>query len=154
MILFIILWVNSRRQFAWPSVQGVIEKSGLARSSTGEPGSAQAWKAKLQYSYVVNKRTYRGSRIRLGIIKALHFKVTAAAIAARYPEGKKVRVYYHPEKPRTALLEPGQGGRISLMIAILCFVLFSVAIYARWKKFDYEKRQQAKAARVVDEKDK
>ena len=52
-------------------------------------------------------------------------RAAALAIAARYPKDAKVTVYYRPDKPAVALLEPGVPARAWLVL--LAGVVFLAA---------------------------
>ncbi len=68
---------------------------------------------------------------------AFQEKEAAQAGADRYPVGAKVTVYYDPEKPQSAVLEPGNPpSRLShiLLISagILCFLFGLVILIGIW----------------------
>ena len=58
--------------------------------------------AKISYEYTVGGKRYVSSKISFSV-----FTTNPRQVVARYPKGKTVRVYYHPEKPNQAVLVPG-----------------------------------------------
>lgn len=65
--------------------------------------------AKIHYSYSVNSQDYEGQRVSFGGVSTNNPK-DAQRVLKRYPRGKEVKVYYHPQNPKDSLLEPGITG--------------------------------------------
>lgn len=102
----------------WPKTQGTVLESkvrhGSTRSSTGvghslgrrhghgSSGTHATYSFYFLYSYTVKGKEYLGHRIRVG-----HFTPDPDEMAKRYPKGSIVTVYYDPDHPREAVLEPG-----------------------------------------------
>ena len=71
----------------------------------------------LRYSYEVEEQTYEGHRLRFG--SDSHDERSDAQKEQRqFPEGKKVPVYYDPEKPGRAVLVRGTSGNWGQLIGL------------------------------------
>ena len=98
----------------WRSVEGRI----LYSHARGGPNPETL----LWYEYHVNDRRYLASNYRNGG-NATPFLNVAEEAAKRYPQGRVVAVYYDPQNPQNALLEPGLwwGNFITPALALLLF---------------------------------
>ncbi len=122
LVLFVVagfaatLWglsviAKGRRTLRWPSTEGTIEESRLA-SDTDDLFPH------ILFSYRVGVQTYR---------RELEFpsgtnptSELAASYVKKFPAGASVRVFYNPERPDQATLEPGllQGDWMILTLGI------------------------------------
>lgn len=84
------------RSSTWPTTEGKIIYSALRSQSF--PG--------LWYEYHVQGTRYVAERYRVGG-NATPFASVAKAASERYPESRVVKVYYNPNAPSEAVLEPG-----------------------------------------------
>lgn len=89
----------------WPEVPGVITDARVVRdtSSDGEVYSAQ-----IEYRYHVEGKEYQSERRSFAEYRSSN-RGTHEAIATRYPRGEMVRVFYNPDSPDQAVLEPGRS---------------------------------------------
>lgn len=86
----------------WPSVTGEVGTSE-ARTHRHE-GHQSAPFPHVTYTYEVDGKTYHSSNIMAGgDVGGMNVENTLA----RYPQGAKVTVYYDPQNPKDAVLEPG-----------------------------------------------
>jgi hypothetical protein len=82
----------------WPSTPGAILRSAIFSSE----GSHSVT---IEFGYSVGGEEYRSQQIRyFGLPRTYRGLVE---LVERYPEGKEVVVYFDPEKPSRAVLEPG-----------------------------------------------
>lgn len=88
--------VTAWRSSNWPTAEGKITYSSLRSQSF--PG--------LWYEYSVQGARYVAEHHRVGG-NATPFTSVAKAASERYPEGRAVKVYYNPNDPSQAVLEPG-----------------------------------------------
>ena len=101
--------VRARRTQQWPSVEGVIEKSNIS-------SNVNDLLPDIEFRYEVENQTYRRSmEFSRDVTSSQEF---AASYVDKYPAGARVRVYYDPEKPDNATLEPGLGQGDWLVFAI------------------------------------
>jgi hypothetical protein len=94
----------------WPVTPGRIVASGvdtfLARREPGDRYRRKMHKSSILYTYEVNGREYLGDRIRLGVVTSANVAALPRRLAAKYPVGKEVTVYYDPRNPTEAVLQP------------------------------------------------
>ncbi len=111
--------VKGRKTRRWPMVEGVIEQSALV-------ADADDLLPHILYSYTVAGQAYRRElEFPGGISPAPEF---AASYAGKFPVGAKVRVYYDPEQPERATLEPGPGrGDWMIFVLGLAATVFGVS---------------------------
>jgi len=117
----------------WPNTIGKIELSGVKENwSTGSGISKRMYSANIKYRFIANKAEYVGDRVDFGSAGSMGRSVDAdaRALVSRYPPGEEVRVYYNPENPQEAVLEPGfatrswmyaLGGLVFLSVGLACF---------------------------------
>ena len=109
----------------WPTIQGTVIESRIQEHQSGLHAS---YKPIVRYEYSVNDEFYSGSVLSLSDYSSQD-KFVARKIARKYPFGSNVTVYYNPDNPSEALLEPGFNVLLLffLFIPIGLFV-FGVAI--------------------------
>jgi len=89
---------NGRKTLAWPHVAGTIEES----TATSELDDLLPH---ILFSYSVAEQTYRSTvEFPQGMTPTPEF---TAQYMQRFPVGTSVQVYYDPQKPSHATLEPG-----------------------------------------------
>ncbi|MFY9759957.1 MAG: DUF3592 domain-containing protein [Xanthobacteraceae bacterium] len=114
----------------WPRASGTVIASVLEKA----PEHRWRYRAVLQYSYRVGGKNYQASRIFWGGNEGREKHM--ASVVETYPAGGKVRVFYDPENPAEAVLDPIQhtGSRqVALYaLAMITLGLFTVTggIYA------------------------
>jgi formylglycine-generating enzyme required for sulfatase activity len=119
---------------SWPSTEGEILSSDVEERpfpvSLGE-NSASYHTPVVCYEYEVNGTLYESRTFSVGS-KLFLIQSRAEEVIARYPVGKKVRVYYDPNNPEMATLEPGiSAGSLVLLglkavaLIVLLWALFS-----------------------------
>ncbi|WP_162459019.1 DUF3137 domain-containing protein [Desulfosarcina ovata] len=119
---------------SWPTVSGSIIQSEIKkRTSTSGEGTNKKKTVKeypnVTYQYLIDGKTYKSGK--------LSFSSTGNAkqVVARYPVGKRVPVYYNPEKPKQAVLIPG-GAKFNYVPYFFSgfFILMGVLLLSRWRK--------------------
>lgn len=105
------LWLL-RRSRDWPSTPGSVVSTEIRKRITA-PGSvdptSHGWYPQVTYEYRVEDETLRADVIEL----CGRLRMTprmAGLIAASYPVGRDVTVYYDPQRPERACLVRGGGG--------------------------------------------
>lgn len=116
----------------WPAVSGTITASQVT-ISTDKNGTT--YSADVQYKYVVNDRWYTAGTVNFGEYGSSN-RGRADKIVARYPPGSPVTVYYNPDDPNTAVLEPGVtwGSYFSIFMALLFFIVPAVILISAWRR--------------------
>jgi len=117
---------DARASASWPSVEGRVISSEVTRSTDAD--GAVSYSPEVTYSYTVENASYTNGRIKFGE-NAYGNRNKAEEIAANYPVGRTVTVYYEPEQPALSVLEPGvtAGSFIVLCIGVF-FVIISLMI--------------------------
>ncbi len=90
----------------WPSVSGLITRSNLEARRTGT-GSRRRVEhdVEISYEYVVEGAVYRNDVVRFDQ-QNLPLK-SKELLVSSHPVGKKVTVYYNPDKPKQSVLVRG-----------------------------------------------
>lgn len=115
-----------RRQAAasakWPTVMGkiigsqidtaIVDNSTAVEDAEGADGRRHlphddtVSTASVRYSYRVGDKDYQSTRLYIGRPVFNGLSSVAAATVAKYPPHAPVRVYYNPDNPAQAVLEP------------------------------------------------
>jgi len=134
---------------SWPSVEGTMLSSTVSRRVSRTGSGAQKstrirHEVNVSYEYTVNGQFYTSDRIRREKYQTRH-PSRAWDMARKYPQGKKVDVYYDPASPDKAVLIAGahEGSYIFLCAGIF-FLLVGGAVLA----FGLRKRS-ARTARAT-----
>jgi hypothetical protein len=89
----------------WPAANGTIKSSSTERIG----GKRVRYRINILYEYSVNGKIFTGTGVAFGLGAA--GAATAGGFVARYPVGKEVKVFYSPDHPEEAVLEPGVVGQ-------------------------------------------
>ncbi len=110
----------SRESAAWPTTQGRITMARLDRTRSN---NKTKYSPRLSYSYTVKGAHYTGHNV--SAVTSYTSRSRAQAVLSRYPTGSAVTVHYNPDKPSSAVLEPGGSGQALLITAfgVICFIL-------------------------------
>ncbi|MCA9270730.1 MAG: DUF3592 domain-containing protein, partial [Planctomycetales bacterium] len=95
---------NANASRDWPSAPGVITRSEVA---TARSNGKTMYSFDVVYRYSVDGREFTSSNVFFGGNGSSSHSTGAHKVAARYPRGGKVDVYYDPSEPANAVLEPG-----------------------------------------------
>jgi hypothetical protein len=100
--------------FSWP------------RKITAFPGTtAGPASRRLRYAYRVDQRDYVGTSAALGWTPIYGLREQAETTASHYTPGENLTVYYDPENPGTAVLEP--ANRQGSFAPLLFSAIFAIA---------------------------
>lgn len=89
----------------WPTTEGRVLESEVAGTTDAEGDGM--FSARLRYEYQVAGTTHVGQDIGVVSGVATNRQGPARRAVRRYPRGSRCRVYYDPQNPARALLEPG-----------------------------------------------
>ena len=125
--------VKTATSRSWPTVTGSVIVSEVTvssqRNSSNQP--IKLYGTDIQYDYQVGGQSFTGNSVTLGGTIETNKRGRNDALVARYPCGRKVRVYYDPSDPATAILEPGElGGVFNMMMVALGFLLVGGLFFA------------------------
>ena len=122
---------NARASASWPTADGVITKSIVTQSTDSD--GVDSYSPEVTYSYKVNNTKYFNNTIKFGE-NSYGNRRKAAEIAGNYNIGRKVTVYYDPEKPDRSVLEPGvsAGSYIVIGIGVFFILITLVSVSASY----------------------
>ena len=117
---------SARASASWPTVEGVVTESDVSYSTDAE--GAESYSPEVTYRYQINDVLYENNTIKFGE-NAYGSRRRAEQIAATYPVGKGVTVYFNPDQPDRSVLEPGVSGGSYIVLCIgLLFVVISLVV--------------------------
>jgi hypothetical protein len=101
----------ARASTGWPTTPGQIVSSRvIEHRQTNEDGDPHtSYWVQVRYAYMVNGISYSSERVNLGVGGGGDSPAGAQRVVSRYPAGSRATVYYDPQNPQEALLEPGEG---------------------------------------------
>lgn len=103
---FTLSWITDGLESKnWPNVEGTIISSEFISSRNSE--NKPMYGAEILYEYYINDVKYIGNGVTSGGQSSSSNPGSAQRLANKYNEGEKANVYYNPEDPELALLEPG-----------------------------------------------
>jgi hypothetical protein len=121
-----IIYFTQRKMNAvakWPYAMGTVKISTTEYRDSGEGG---AYYPVVNYSYQVGGQPYEGYRIAPGGEVG---GVGAGKVAAKYPVGAHVQVFYNPQNPSEAFLEKKAHSHIVMWI-VLIVVDLALCVFA------------------------
>jgi hypothetical protein len=106
---------KAHRAKAWPVAEGRILESRL-REKTDSDGTS--YEVAILYEYSVNGVTHRSDVWRIRPASSSFTKASSRTVA-RYPVGSAVSVYFNPEDPTDAMLEPGKISWVLFLVGVV-----------------------------------
>ena len=100
-------YLSGKKSLQWPEVEGTVTSSSVTTSQS-DNDSDPTYYPSVSYGYQVGGQAMESSRFGVGGAMSSS-QSGAAAIAAEYPVGKKVRVYYDPANPSYGVLRRGSN---------------------------------------------
>ena len=104
--------LKARASASWPSVKGVITSSRVAtrrsrhKDSRGYTRTRTTYFPSISYKYTVGGKNFSGTKRAFGESSSSN-RAWAAGVVSHYYPGSEVEVYYNPDDPADAVLEPG-----------------------------------------------
>ena len=111
----------------WPTAPGTITDSAVEQSQSiekddrGRETVNTEYRVDIRFSYKVGGREFHSSNWKWGWTKIYRDPEEPNAIVAAHPVGKSVQVFYDPNEPATAVLEPSnpQGTFVQLVFSLV-----------------------------------
>lgn len=97
LIFYRIALAKARSAQGWPSIKGKVVNAFMEQVGSVWPAPI------IIYSYAVDDRAYRSSRVRFGGTGMMS-PVDAEQLLERFPTGAEVDVYYDPKRPGQSVL--------------------------------------------------
>ncbi|MFZ0548264.1 MAG: DUF3592 domain-containing protein [Candidatus Promineifilaceae bacterium] len=115
---------DAKASASWPTASGLVTSSEVSHSTDSDGNDS--YSPEVDYQYQVDGQSIVNSQIKFGE-NSYGNRRKAEEIAGNYPVGQQVTVYYDPERPDKAVLEPGvtAGSYIVLGIGVF-FILVSL----------------------------
>jgi hypothetical protein len=88
----------------WPTTEGVVLTSAIEEVGWSDN---EGWCPSVRYAYTVGGKKYVFDRVEIQSICNGSTDYYAGEVIRRYPVGKRVVVFYNPQNPAFAVLEPG-----------------------------------------------
>ncbi len=118
---------DAKASRSWPSVSGVIERSEVVTSTSN---GKTMYGFDVVYRYQVEGRDLTSNNVFFGGNTTSSSSSFAHNVVARYPKGAKVKVFYDPNDPSKAVLEPGTTWQSYLVFGIgLAFLIVGVLVF-------------------------
>lgn len=95
---------NAKASNDWPKVVGKINRSSVVTSRSRDKTH---YSFDVVYDYKVEGEGYTSSNVYFGGEVSSSSSSSAYKVKNRYPKGSSVDVYYDPQEPSNAVLEPG-----------------------------------------------
>lgn len=127
-----------KQSLDWPVAKGSVIQSEI-RESLRTTGSGTNKRTvtehipEVTYTYNVDGQSYQSSRITFGAVN----KLNAGNTVARYPKDKPIEVFYNPQKPDQAVLEPGAEPTSNLVfmgIGVILLIAGASTLFKHLKK--------------------
>jgi hypothetical protein len=117
-------FLRAKKSVHWPTAEGVMTVSRLV---PGHFKQMKGYYGVIQYRYRIGSADYTGTRLSFN---RLHLSVKDAwqRVLDTYPVGKTVKVYYNPEQPTFAVLEPGLTRELDLTYKMDIFFIAGFAL--------------------------
>lgn len=117
---------------SWPTAPGVITSSDIEQS---ENDGTTMYAAEINYDFIVEDKSYIGERITLNSGNSSTSSIQEVKKdLQKYPVGAAVTVYYDPELPNSAVLEPG-ADLFTYIIKYAPFLFGLLGIAMLWQLF-------------------
>ena len=107
----------------WPTASGTVTACALEQL----PGHKWRYRALVQYAYRAGGKDYRGNRVFWGGSEGSEKHMTS--VVETYPKGAKVRVFYDPNDPAEAVLDPIQNTG-SRQLALYALAMVTLGLFS------------------------
>ncbi len=118
---------HARNSVNWPSTKGIVAKSYLHEYYSDDDSNEASYDPIVEYNFTVKEKFYTNDRRTYESVGMN--KTQAAKVISKYPLDFPVTVYYNPDDPTIAVLEPGAYGTNYDMV-IWGYILFIAGLIA------------------------
>lgn len=105
-ILSFFLYKKSKNSTKWNNVKGIILQADLDELVM-EADTPVTYKTSVEYSYIVDTKTYYSKRIFYGDFLRHSSLWNTKKLMGKYKKGNVVDVYYNPKNPNDTVLQRG-----------------------------------------------
>jgi len=116
----------------WPATEGKVMSSSVEEMRQtnqmliNEGASNFEYKVNVQYEYSVDGQSYVGNVVSAGLPSIFDSKADADNLVAEYSAGKKIEVFYEPDRPQNAALITAKSIPV-VGIAIMLLMIIAIA---------------------------
>ncbi|MEP3479596.1 MAG: DUF3592 domain-containing protein [Fuerstiella sp.] len=109
----LILWIGlptlnaAKASKAWPTVDGIVIESKVRTKKSNDRKDGPTYQAVVLYDYQVEGQEYSSDRIWFGGEISTSNRSQMRNIVKEYKEGEATTVYFDPQNPEEAVLQPG-----------------------------------------------
>ncbi|MGZ2371188.1 DUF3592 domain-containing protein [Ancylomarina sp. YFZ004] len=115
---------------SWPTTSGIITHSEINQF---ESDGTTMYSSEIKYDFTIDEKPYSGDRITLSSGSSSTSSIREVKKELQtYPIGANVKVYYDPELPNNAVLEPG-ADFLTMLIKYTPFLLGFFGILMLWQ---------------------
>ena len=114
---------------SWPTTSGIITHSEINQF---ESDGTTMYSSEINYDFTVDNKPYSGDRITLSSGSSSNSIREVKNELQAYPTGANVKVYYDPELPNNAVLEPG-ADFFTKLIKYAPFLLGFIGMLMLWQ---------------------
>jgi len=140
----VLRFMQARQSLLWATTQATIIEAVVKESVPGL--TKRTFSPSIRYKYTVDQERYTGSTISCHDVGGYGDREPAQRIVSAYRFGSVHTLYYNPEEPSTAVLEPGCSWRAYLFLAVpIACVAFGVLSLALAKALAPGARKQRNA---------
>ncbi|MCX7028461.1 MAG: DUF3592 domain-containing protein [Spirochaetes bacterium] len=125
---------KSKTAAAWPTVPGTITSAEVethrssGMSSKGHSTTRVSYEPVVKYSYSVEGKEFKGKNI--GLTTVSTGKGAAEKRIEALTSNPKLKVYYNPNDPKEACLDPKAGGSIGMFVIGAALLLLGIVVLA------------------------
>lgn len=128
------------RTYDWARAEGLVLRSSAYRASGGGVTPF------VLYEYEVAGARYEGKRVAYGKV---YTERSARRVAGKYSKGRKVTVYYDPDRPSVSVLERGGSLGIGVFLALGVGGVF-MGFWARRKRLEKEGSEEKEKGHILN----
>ena len=113
----VILRGRGEETLQWPTVRGKVYASRVVEERSRDADNETMYRPEIRYEYVVDGKEFAAKRLGLEDTPA-SWRSYADGIVARFPIGREVEIFYNPDDPSEALLEPRDAVKWGAMAVV------------------------------------
>lgn len=140
LVLGLVFRNSGPETLSWPMAKGEIVETNVVTAG-GEDGNSENYKLVITYNYTVDEVTYISDQYGLTSEITSFAREPLEKKAETLPAGQKISVYYNPDNPETAVLDPGTDSAQWFLMGSavvgglgLCALLLLIALKRKQKQ--------------------
>lgn len=118
----VILRGRGEDTLRWPSVRGKVYASRVVEEQSRDADNETMYRPDIRYEYVVDGKEFAAKRLALEDTSA-SWRSYADGVVSRFPIGREVEIFYNPDNPSEALLEPKDAVKWGVVFLVAGIVI-------------------------------